>query len=924
MLVGESIIMTNLFRARWLAGTALPLVLLMTGVQAQAQAQSQSQTSANGVTENAFETVMVDARKRTENAQLVPISISAYSQAELDQLNIKSIEDIRYSSPSLYIAPTSFRQDTLNITIRGQRNFDAPSGGGNSGLAFDTATAVYKDGVYYARAVGLGGSLFDLENVSVLKGPQGTLVGRNSTGGALLYRSREPGNEFEAYVKGTLGDYGRAGIQGVLNVPLSDTISIRAAVNLDNQKGYITNLFFDPVSGMRNNQAAMGSNKIAGLFSLKWQPDETTKLVLRADIAAQHDTGVTYHSLDYFVGTVPSQGRTSICNIPATCPSTTNTQNPTVAFTDLLGHQVGSYYLTANAGGVGARNNATNSYNALLNSLSRQQARGFWTAEQALSNLNVGHYQTYSATFDKSFDGIDLKLMSAYRTWDNVGQAVSRGQPFVMNTYEFNFPNYESWQSELTLNGSLFSDTLKWTTGLFYFNETSPNDGGLLYLFLPSAGGAPQAVQGRQLTITDSRNNDMENSSYAAYAQFTYNITPATRVTLGGRYTYDERSAHMETRTLRTPSTQTLANTQTGNGATGMFDSNPVTYQGINYNGATVSCAMTSPTGVILPLSQCNIDAAESYHKPTWTMALDHDLWDGTMAYATMRSGYRSGAINPQSVNIAAQIAAPEEVLDYEIGIKSDFALWDMPVRINLTGYQTVYHNIQVQQSVPNVTLASGPAGVPCSQALFNAGSCTGTFNDNITLNARAAKIFGVEWDLSILPNDWLTLRTNGSFIDPRYTDYTFLVPPGYLQPSSNTNLSGTPIPVPTWQTSQFATIDFGRNPNGLPVGNMRLNFHYYWQSRFLADMRNYHPSMRTASYGMFNMRLEFEDFLQPNTNLAFFMNNVLNTKACLPEFTGVLNSAPNGTFGVPNTSGLVQCVPLAPRMTGLQLSYRY
>ncbi|HJR57295.1 MAG TPA: TonB-dependent receptor [Rhizomicrobium sp.] len=909
--------MTNLFRARWLAGTALPLVLLMTG--AEAQSQSQSQTSANGVTINGFETVMVDARKRTENAQAVPISISTYGQAELDRLNIKSIEGIRYSSPSLYIAPTSFRQDTLNITIRGQRNFDAPSGGGNSGLAFDTATAVYKDGVYYARAVGLGGALFDLENVSVLKGPQGTLVGRNSTGGALLYRSREPGDAFEAFVKGTLGDYGRAGIQGILNVPLSDTVSVRAAVNLDNQKGYITNLFFDPVSGMRNNQAAMGSNKLAGLFSLKWQPDETTKLVLRADIAAQHDTGVTYHSLDYFVGTVPSLGRTSICNIPGTCPSTTLVQTPPISFVDLLGHTVGPYYLSASPTGVGARNTATNSYNALLNSLARQQARGFWTAEQALSNLNVGHYQTYSATLDKNFDGIDLKLMAAYRTWDNVGQAVSRGQPFVMNTFEFNFPNYESFQSELTLNGSLFSDALKWTTGLFYFNETSPNDGGLLYLFLPNAGRAPQAVQGRQLTITDSRNNDMENSSYAAYAQLTYNLMPGTRITAGGRYTYDERFAHQETRTIRTPSTQTLAGIQGGT-----WDPSAVTYQGISYIGATVSCFMTSATGAILPLSQCNLDTSKSYHKPTWTLSLDHDLWDGTMLYGAMRSGYRSGGINPQSINTAAQVALPEDVLDYELGIKSDFVLWDMPVRVNLAGYETVYHNIQVQQSVPNVTLATAVGGGPCTQAAFNAGNCLSTFNDNITLNARAAKIYGVEWDFSILPNSWLTLRTNGSYIDPRYTDYSFLVPPGYLQPSGNTNLSGTPIPVPAWQTSQFVAIDLGRNPSGLPLGNVRLNFHYYWQSRFLADMRNYHSSMRTSPYGMLNFRLAFEDFLQPNTNLAFFVNNVTNTKACLPEFTGVLNSAPNGTFGVPNTSGLLQCIPLAPRMTGLQLSYRY
>ena len=101
--------------------------------------------------------------------------------------------------------PTAFRQDTLNVTIRGQRNFDSPSGGGNPGLAFDTASAVYKDGVYYARAVGLGGSLFDIDSLEVLKGPQGTLVGRNSTGGAILYETRQPGQEFGGYVTGHVG-----------------------------------------------------------------------------------------------------------------------------------------------------------------------------------------------------------------------------------------------------------------------------------------------------------------------------------------------------------------------------------------------------------------------------------------------------------------------------------------------------------------------------------------------------------------------------------------------------------------------------------------------------------------------------------------------------------------------------------------------
>src|SRR3982751_5055699 len=214
--------MSNRLLAALLATTSLAI----TG-QAFGQASGSSATSRTAPRTQAtadgqgLEKVVVTARKRREDQQVVPISITALSQADLDKLNVKTIEDLKYVSPSVYIAPTAFRQDTLNITIRGQRNFDAPSGGGNPGLGFDTASAVYKDGVYYARAIGLTGSLFDLENVSVLKGPQGTLVGRNSTGGAILYRSREPGNDYELFVRGTLGDYGRAGLQGIVNIPLT-------------------------------------------------------------------------------------------------------------------------------------------------------------------------------------------------------------------------------------------------------------------------------------------------------------------------------------------------------------------------------------------------------------------------------------------------------------------------------------------------------------------------------------------------------------------------------------------------------------------------------------------------------------------------------------------------------------------------------
>ncbi len=882
-----------------------------------AMAQSDNSTSSIGL-----ETVIVTARKIQEDAQTVPISITSYNQSDLDKLGVKTIEDLKYSAPSVYIAPTAFRQDTLNVTIRGQRNFDAPSGGGNPGLGFDTASAIYKDGVYYARAVGLTGSLFDMDNVEVLKGPQGTLVGRNTTGGAILYTSKEPGPDFGGYVRGTLGDYGRAGLQGAVNIPLTDTLSARIALNADNQKGYIANYFYDPVSGASNHQAAMGSDKLAGLFSVKWRPDDSFNLILRADIGAEHDTGSTYHDLGYFVGSVPSSTRTSVCNIPGTC----------LGFIDLQGHPVAAYYLTSTATSVSNVNTSPAAYNSLLNSLAREQADGFWSTEQSKSNVSVGHYQTWSATADKSFgDDLNMKLMGAYRTWDNTGTAVSRGQPFETNTYLYNFPAYESYQTEFTVNGKGLDEKLKWTTGFFYFNERSPNDGGLLYLFLPSAGTAPPAAPtgptaatAKQITVTDWSHNTEANSSYAGYAQGTFIIRDDTRLTAGVRYTYDERHAYIASQSVQTPATAATNGLLVAGGKAAVFNTAGYTIEGITYAGQSDLCFLTNAKGVILPLSQCAVDVNKSYHKPTWTLALDHDLWDGTLVYATMRSGYRSGAINTQSINTAANVAMPEEVLDYEVGVKSQMSVLDMPLRANVALYQTAYHNIQVQQQVPNVTLATAVGGGPCTQAALNAGQCLGNFNDNITLNAAKARIYGVEWDFTLLPADWLSLNASGSYIDPRYTDYNFIVPPGYLQPVGTTNLSGTPIPVPAWQTNETATVDFGTDLAGLPLGDALFTAHYYWQSRYLADLRNYNPLQRTFAYGLVNLRLSASDFLHSNAELAVFMNNAADTQACLPEYNGALNSAPNGTFGTPNTSGLLQCVPLAPRMTGIQLTYKF
>ncbi len=868
---------------------------------AMAQPASADHTVAAGL-----ETVIVTARKRAEEEQAVPIAISAYNQSDLDKLNIKTIEDLRYSAPSVYIAPTTFRQDTLNVTIRGQRDFDSSSG--QSVMSFDPAAAIYMDGVYMARPVGLSAGLFDIDTVAVLKGPQGTLVGRNSTGGAILYTTREPDSSFGGYAKATLGDYGRAELQGAVNIPLTDTLFFRAAAQVSDQRGYISNLYSDPATGYRNSQPAMGSNKIAGNFSLKWKPDDSFDILLRANVSAEHDTGSTYHDLGFFPGSGVRNGKPAICNIPGTC----------TGFTDLLGHKIAPYYTNYLTGT--AVNPDPAAYNALLNSVARAQKAGFWTTEQTVSNLDVGHYQTLSATVNKRFSDIDVKWLTAYRWWDNRGTSVGRGLPYDTADYEYQVPDYKAVQSELTVNGQAMDNRLQWTTGLFFFQEDSPNDGGLFYLYLPSAV-TPQAASGKQITLQNGGRNSQRNTSYAAYGQATYSLTSDTRLTAGIRYTYDERHALIGTRTDIFP-----ASAATTAGVTnGVFDPGSVTYNGITYTGITHACTLTNTAGKLKPLASCDTNVDASFHKPTWTLAIDHDLWDGTLVYATTRTGYRSGAINSTAINPAVTVARPENVQDYEIGIKSDWSIWGMPVRTNLAGYLSAYHDIQTLVSLPNVTIATTTGGGTCTQAAFNANSCLNVTNDNVTLNAKKARIMGAEWDVTLLPFPGLTVSASGSYLDARYTDFTYNPPPGYLLPTGTTNLSGTPFPLPAWQTNETVSYATGlRDVAGIAVDDVTFTAHYYWQSRYLADMRSFDASQRTGAYGLLDLRMDIVNVAGRNFDFGVYMTNVANTPACLPEYNGVLNSAPNASFGIANTAGVLQCVPLPPRMAGITLGYKF
>ena len=222
--------MTKTF-AKSAAFTATAMgVILTTPAYAQGVTDSPAAVDNNAI--------IVTARRIEENLQDVPISITVFNQDQLDNRNITNSTDLAAYTPSLSINGR-YGPDKASFAIRGFSQ------------DLNTLPTV---GVYFADVVaprlssnitsgnGAGpGSLFDLQNVQVLKGPQGTLFGRNTTGGAILLVPKRPTGNLEGYIEGTYGNYDQRRVQAVLNVPLADTFKVRGGIDWNKRDGYINN-----------------------------------------------------------------------------------------------------------------------------------------------------------------------------------------------------------------------------------------------------------------------------------------------------------------------------------------------------------------------------------------------------------------------------------------------------------------------------------------------------------------------------------------------------------------------------------------------------------------------------------------------------------------------------------------------------------
>jgi iron complex outermembrane recepter protein len=245
-------------RSTLLAASGIALLVTAQGAFAQDQAAAED---SSGLGE-----IIVTAQKRAESVQDVPIAITAFGSDSIEDRQIDGIADLVKLVPSMYVGQ-NYGANTF--TIRGV------STGLTSG-AEDPSIAVHINGVYQPRSRSIDVATMDLERIEVLSGPQGTLYGRNATGGVINYITKGPTKDFEAGVTAFIGNYDRHGVKGYVSGPLSDTIGIRISGLWDDQnKGFIRNL----LPGAPNKTIG-GADTLGGHVVLEFNPSSTAKFVV--------------------------------------------------------------------------------------------------------------------------------------------------------------------------------------------------------------------------------------------------------------------------------------------------------------------------------------------------------------------------------------------------------------------------------------------------------------------------------------------------------------------------------------------------------------------------------------------------------------------------------------------------------------------
>ena len=442
---------------------------------AQTQPSTPAPASAEGSATDSGE-IVVTAQRVAEPLSKAPVTVSALGGAELSRRNITSLEDFTGSIPGLQVN-AYVGQARTNIRGIGQNSLS---------LGVDSQIAYEINGVFVGQSFSAAEGFLDLERVEVLRGPQGTLYGRNATGGVINLITAKPKNQFEGYAEVTVGNYNALRTEGMVSGPLfGENVLVRLVGSTDYHKGYSLNLFNHKRYDDSDQQSLRGTVLV--------NPEGAVTLTVVGDYHHQHDDSVATHLFQQTPG-----------------------------FPDNAGVVLGGHTIPLDANGVAINPR-------LLNINTRPNYRD-----------NSGGVMA-DLTWQVS-DEISLKSLTAYR-YSNVGLTQDFDQTETAFPGDGQFPGADlgavqkskQFNQEFQFSGDLH--WLKWVTGLYYFhNKIDPGFYSLGINVAPFPAFPPFVVP---LTLGGTSETD----AYAAFGQFTLQATDKLALIAGLRYSHEKRKA---------------------------------------------------------------------------------------------------------------------------------------------------------------------------------------------------------------------------------------------------------------------------------------------------------------------------------------------------------------------------------------------
>ncbi len=837
--------MTRDLKLAALAGSALAAL----SNPAPALAQPEMQADAGDI--------VVTARRVEERLQDVPISISVFTQEAIASRNIFNAADLGTYTPSLS-TNSRFGPEKASFAIRGFVQ------------DLDTAPSV---GVYFAEVVGprsgaatpsgngVGvGNLFDLQSVQVLKGPQGTLFGRNTTGGAVLLLPQKPTDRLEGYVEASMGSYDMKRGQAVINLPLADTFRVRLGVDRMKRDGYL------------KNHSGIGPKRLADTDFI------AARLSIVADLTLvlENYTIATFSESDNN-GSIP---RLVDCFVP------------------------GPNNIPAGFQGIGSA--------FACGQIARQNARGdgWWEVENSEPDPRqlTRTWQVINTATWRASDSLTVKSITSYAELRERSRFSLEGENFLIpqmnvpfltvirigNTPGYDTASQSTFTQELQLVGSAAGGRLDWQAGGYFENSDPIGYMGQMspfmmncsdYQSLKCAPSLAVVPVGQQLIYVSNISQPWQKRWYRSrglYAQGTYALTRKLNLTGGLRHTWDRYSHY-------------YASTAIGFSAPNQpvaFCNNPIANPGPNPAGGL-------PIKFITPgdFRQCDFKVSGKSNRPTWLLSLDYKANDDLMVYAKYARGYRSGGVNAAYSGYTGW--GPEKVDAYEVGVKAGFA---GAVRgyVNVAAFYNDFSDQQIQ-------------------ATLNAKANSPVLGGTAIVNAGKSRIWGIEADASVTLFDALRLEAGYTYLNTRLKSLTGIpapdltpwvpgtVPWGRVIPTS---VPGGPLALSP--KNRFTLTGTWTLPIDESIGRISVGATFVHTDKQIASRATLPKWGIMPATNLLNLNASWNGIGGTPVDLSFFMTNATNRKF------------PVNVANAWNSFGLESQLVNEPRMWGLRLKYRF